>query len=42
MALFFGQIFGALLGLVLVAPFIIFSYVAFKRFDVDHDGTNDY
>jgi hypothetical protein len=42
MALFFGQVFGALLGLVLVAPFIIFSYVLLKRFDVDGDGTNDY
>ena len=42
MATILGQIFGALLGLVLVAPFIIFSYVAFKRFDVDHDGINDY
>jgi hypothetical protein len=42
MAATLGQIFGALIGLVLVAPFIIFMYISLRRFDVDQDGTNDY
>ena len=42
MATILGQIFGALMGLVLVAPFIIFLYIWLRRFDVDRDGTNDY
>jgi len=42
MADMFGRIFGLLLSIGIAAPFFIFLFVVLKKFDVDHDGVDDY
>ena len=42
MADLFGRIFGGVLSIALVLPFIIFFFIVLKKFDVDNDGLDDY
>jgi hypothetical protein len=42
MADMIGRLFGLMLSLSIVAPFAIFLFVVLKKFDVDHDGVDDY